>query len=146
MEADHPTVDIRIANEWVTIGREIAPLIDALNRLGIVTLQSCQGAMDFDGLAWVQVDSTADLIAFLDLTRESENLSERITNWSVGAPCPSDRYDAWRIAVAPWSTEGFDGPWDELTATISFPPSDLPELTALAQRRLAALERRQAVA
>lgn len=52
-------VEIRVGGETVLVDRDIAPLVEALNRLpGVCTLASCQGhaSSEFDKRAYVMFD------------------------------------------------------------------------------------------
>jgi hypothetical protein len=132
--AGHPTTRlITPQGEHVDIDIEIAPIIEALWRLGIPTVQCCQGPWDDYGYGFIEFPSAAAVEAFLDAlrlepTKDADSLYQRVGDGYLSDVYP-DRWRIWRYDVQPWPDHDVTPARFECAITVSFPPSDLPELT-----------------
>jgi hypothetical protein len=84
---NHPTQPVKLGGRTVEIDEEIAPLIEAMDRAGIVTHQSCQ---NMNGWAWIVLEgiwSLGDLLSAVgEPDEDPASIYQRLTDWEVAAP------------------------------------------------------------
>jgi|HubBroStandDraft_6_1064221.scaffolds.fasta_scaffold1190494_2 hypothetical protein len=128
----HPTRRISLGGQEVDIDLEIAPLIEAMDRAGIVTNRSCQ---NMDGWVWIQLDEMSDLTTLISAVAvdddDPDSIFQRLTDWEVAAPYFDESSTTrWRYSISPYPIQEGDE-WPALwafTALVEFPPADLPEV------------------
>jgi hypothetical protein len=130
----HPTRRVDLDGRAVDVDLEIAPLIEAMDRAGIVTNQSCQ---NMDGWVWIQLDDMSDLATLMSAVAidddDPDSIFQRLTDWEVAAPSFDESSTTrWRYSISPYPVDEDEDEWPALwgfTALVEFPPADLPEVT-----------------
>ena len=108
----------------VGIDEAIAPLLAALWRAGVDTINSCQDHVD--GLVYVVLADLSDLDRLLSLVSLG-SLTVNVMNDDVGAPDSSPEEGwRWRYRLRPVDPNGA-GPW-RFIVSVEFPPAHVPEV------------------
>lgn len=144
----HEQVVIEVDGRSAEVDVELAPLIDALWRLGIDTQYSCAGVTHptTGEVDWAQIlfPDVADLRSFLDLFGLTELSTAR---FHISKRAASDPIVRWmtRILVEPAGSYGTDvfGPTDDarandhvqMRAEVRFPSSHIPLMTTIVTDR-----------
>jgi hypothetical protein len=130
----HPTRRVDLDGRAVDVDLEIAPLIEAMDRAGIVTSQSCQ---NMDGWVWIQLDDMSDLATLMSAVAidddDPDSIFQRLTDWEVAASYFDESSTTrWRYSISPYPVDEDEDEWPTLwgfSALVEFPPADLTEVT-----------------
>jgi hypothetical protein len=125
---EHPQARVTVGDLTAEVDAEIAPLIEALWKLELITLNSCH---DQDGRVWIHFATAWHAERFLDaVAGEPDDEVEGLHNRIVGKLGPSDPdeldvFDAERL----WHYEALPSEYQGqiyLTISVRFPKQDYP--------------------
>jgi len=124
---------VEVGDHREQIDADLAPLIEQLWKAGIETMMSCQETEP--GIAWIEFDSPADILRFLNLVLWYEDGPDSLyarANWQRFAPTPPGSWEYQFNLVdiledqEEQTVEGFV--FLDSTVGLYFPRSDIPEL------------------
>jgi hypothetical protein len=130
----HRAVKVCVGRMREEIDERIAPLVREIWKAGIRTIMSCQETEP--GIAWIEFDSVADLIRFLNVVAQYEEgvdtLYNRINRRRVGptsTSCWEFQLNLLDCGFSPQDDDRYEGPADFLVSVgVYFPQGDLPVL------------------
>jgi hypothetical protein len=147
-EQRHPTTPVVIDGESADIDVEIAPLVSALNAIGLDTYWSCQGDEgERASIGFVGVEDAAAFVAIVG--RDFDQDLESLWNRALRDGEPEDDWERfraermWEYNASPRDysvTRGDDGELHRkgdcavgFDASVHFPRGDIAAVTALVQ-------------
>jgi len=137
--AEHPQVRIELDGVFAEVDEQLADLILDLWRLGLWTVNSCQ---DNFGKVWIEFVGGGEAEAFASMVAgefvfDAEALYSRVLGWGAA----EDPESVWQFGIAPDDRNvKWEGPHPDqtprvvgpphivFTASVRFPPTDLPEV------------------